>query len=68
MLGEIYDTTLALHDGAPKDNADAAKWYRKAAVQGHAHACRRLTRLYALGMGVPKNYFYALGWLLRSQF
>jgi len=46
----------------------AVKWYRQAAGQGYAHACRRLTRLYALGMGVPKNYLYALGWLLRSQF
>jgi hypothetical protein len=68
LLGEIYDTTFAPSEGALKDNTEAAKWYRMAAVQGHAHACRRLTRLYALGMGVPKNYLSALGWFLRSQF
>ncbi|MDR1048707.1 MAG: hypothetical protein LBL51_03035, partial [Synergistaceae bacterium] len=68
MLGEIYDTTFAPAEGIAKDNATAAKWYRMAAEQGHAHAQRRLTRLYALGMGVPKSYFRAVGWLLRSQF
>jgi hypothetical protein len=68
MLGEVYDTTFAPADDVPKDNAEAAKWYRLAAEQGHAHAQRRLTRLYALGMGVPKSYFRALAWFLRSQF
>ncbi|MDR1621095.1 MAG: hypothetical protein LBS00_01835 [Synergistaceae bacterium] len=67
MLGEIYDTTFAPAAGIVKDNTTAAKWYRMAAEQGHAHARRRLTRLYALGMGVPKNYFRAVGWLLLSQ-
>jgi TPR repeat protein len=68
MLGEIYDTTFAPTEGILKDNAAAAKWYRMAAEQGHAHAQRRLTRLYALGLGVPQSYFCAVGWLLRSQF
>jgi hypothetical protein len=68
MLGEIYDTTFAALSGTPKDNAAAAKWYRMAADQGYAPAQRRLTRLCALGMGVPKNYFCAVGWFLRSQF
>jgi TPR repeat protein len=68
MLGEIYDTTFASLSGTPKDNATAAKWYFLAARQKYAHAQRRLSRFYALGTGVPKNYFYAIGWLLRSQF
>jgi hypothetical protein len=68
MLGEIYDTTFAPAEGIVKDNAAAAKWYRMAAEQGYAHAQRRLTRLYALGLGVPQSYFRAVGWLLRSQF
>jgi hypothetical protein len=68
MLGEIYDTTFASANGVAKDNATAAKWYRMASERGHSHAQRRLTRLYALGMGVPQSYFRALGWLLRSQF
>jgi hypothetical protein len=68
MLGEIYDTTFASAEDVVKDDAAAAKWYRMAAEQGHAHAQRRLTRLYALGRGVPKSYLRAAGWLLRSQF
>jgi hypothetical protein len=67
-LGEIYDTTFAPANGVVKNDATAAKWYRMAAEQGYAHAQRRLTRLYALGRGVPKSYFRAVGWLLRSQF
>jgi hypothetical protein len=68
MLGEIYDATFAPSNEVPKDNATAAKWYRMAADQGYAPAQRRLSRFYALGMGIPKNYFYAVTWLLRSQF
>jgi hypothetical protein len=68
MLGEVYDATFAPANDVPKDNATAAKWYHMAAEQGHAHAQRRLTRLYALGMGVPKSYFHAIEWFLRSQF
>jgi hypothetical protein len=68
MLGEIYDTTFASLSGTPKNNATAAQWYLLAAQQQYAPAQRRLSRFYALGMGVPQNYFYAVGWLLRSQF
>jgi hypothetical protein len=68
MLGEIYDTTFAPAKEVVKNDAAAAKWYRMAAEQGYAHAQRRLTRLYALGKGVPKSYLRAAGWLLRSQF
>jgi hypothetical protein len=68
MLGEIYDTTFASAEDVVKDDAAAAQWYRMAAEQGYAHAQRRLTRLYALGRGVPKSYLRAVGWLLRSQF
>jgi hypothetical protein len=67
MLGEIYDTTFAPANNVAKDNAAAAKWYLMAAKQGHSHAQRRLTRFYALGMGVPKSYFHALAWFLRSH-
>ena len=68
MLGKIYDTTLAPiapYDETPKDSMEAAKWYRMAAMQNHPSACVRLTRFYALGIGVPKNYLYALGWFFR---
>ncbi len=67
MLGEIYDTTFAPANDVAKDNVTAAKWYRMAADQGYGPAQRRLTRFYAMGMGVPKNYLYAVYWLFRSQ-
>ena len=67
MLGEIYDTTFAELKGITKDNAEAAKWYLMAAERSNTHACRRLTRLYATGSGVPKNYLTAVYWLLRAQ-
>jgi hypothetical protein len=68
MLGEIYDTTFAPANNVAKNNTTATKWYRMAAEQGHSHAQRRLTRLYASGMGVPQSYPRAVFWFLRSQF
>ena len=68
LLGQIYNTRADVMYDIPKDNTEAIKWYRMAAEQGHATSSRRLSRFYALGLDVPKNYLYALGWLLRSQF
>ena len=68
LMGEMYDTTFAPMDGVEKDDAKAAEWYLRAAEQGNAHAQRRLTRLYAVGSGVPRNYPRAIYWLARSQF
>ena len=68
MLGDIYDTRIVGVNYVPKDNTEAIKWYRMAAAQGHRAACLRLVRPYAVGRGVPKNYLYALGWLVRAQF
>ena len=68
LMGELYDTTFAEMDGVAKDNARAAEWYLRAAEQGDAHAQRRLTRLYALGKGIPRNTLKAVYWLARSQF
>ena len=42
-------------NGVPKDSAEAAKWYRKAAVRGHAEAQYNLGVMYAEGEGVPKD-------------
>src|ERR1044071_833981 len=42
--------------GVKRDYAEAAKWYRKAADQGHTEAQYELGRLYAQGLGVPRNY------------
>ncbi|MDR1741033.1 MAG: DUF6056 family protein [Synergistaceae bacterium] len=70
MLAEAYDSTFAPVDGVPKDNAKAAALYLETAEAGgyeSAHACRRLSRLYAIGAGVPRNYLRAVWWLVMSQ-
>ena len=58
-LGVIYaDGTLV-----PVDHAEAAKWYRLSAEQGHAIAQYNLGLAYATGKGVPEDFVEAYGWL-----
>ena len=57
-LGIMYD----LGEGVPEDNAEAARWYHLAAVQGNAHAQFSLGILYATGAGVPKDNAEAVRW------
>jgi TPR repeat protein len=45
-----------------QDNAEAAKWYRKAADQGHANAQYNLGVMYSTGQGVPQDYVEAHKW------
>jgi uncharacterized protein len=47
----------------PQDYAQALKWYRLAAAQGHAKAQYNLGAMYGKGQGVPQNYVQALKWL-----
>lgn len=42
-------------DGRPRDEAEAVKWYRKAAAQGHRDALFNLGMMYAEGRGVRQN-------------
>ena len=49
--------------GVPQDYAEAVKWDRKAADQGHAEAQYNLSVAYEKGEGVPKNYVSAHVWL-----
>ena len=53
--------------GVPKDKAEAAKWYRKAADQGYAPGQGELGRVYYLGWGVPQDYVQAYLWLSLSH-
>jgi hypothetical protein len=64
-LGEVYDTIFPNMGDAVKDNTLAVQYYLQAARQGYAPAQSRLIRVYAMGAGVPRDYFCALGWLLR---
>jgi TPR repeat protein len=46
----------------PQDYAEAAKWYRKAAEQGHAMAQSQLGLMFASGQGVPQDFAEAARW------
>ncbi len=57
-LGDTYYYGL----GVNEDDAEAAKWYRKAAEQGHASAQNSLGFMYDNGQGVNKDYAEAAKW------
>ena len=46
----------------PEDKAEALKWYRKAADQGHAQAQAMLGIAYGEGFGVPQDYIQSYMW------
>jgi TPR repeat protein len=48
------------------DYAEAAKWYQRAAEQGHVRAHHRLWDMYRSGRGVPKDLTLALAYLIRA--
>ena len=41
----------------------AAKWFRRATDKGHANAQAVLGSLYAVGLGVPKDFINAYAWV-----
>jgi uncharacterized protein len=49
--------------GVPQDDAEAVKWFRKAADQGDAPAQFALGFAYMAGEGVSKDYVQADMWL-----
>jgi TPR repeat protein len=48
--------------GVPQDDAEAVKWYRKAAEQGDANAQYNLGQGYGDGQGVPQDHAEAVKW------
>jgi len=46
----------------PLDDAEAVKWYRKAAEQGHAEAQYKLGLSYRYGVGVPEDAAESARW------
>ena len=52
--------------GVPQDYAEAMRWYRKVAEQGHASAQYNLAFLYGHGEGVPRNHVEAFKWFSLS--
>ena len=53
-------------EGVPQNDAEAVKWYRKAAEQGDAEAQANLGFMYDNGKGVPQNDVQAYAWLSIS--
>ena len=49
--------------GVPKDDVQAALWYRRAAEQGYADAQYSLGLMYGVGEGVPKDEVQAYVWM-----
>jgi TPR repeat protein len=49
-----------------KDNAEAARWYRKSAEQGDAMAQNNLGGMYHNGNGVAQDYAEAVNWYHRA--
>jgi hypothetical protein len=52
--------------GVTKDEAEAAKWYRKAAEQGHVTAQLNLGILFERGLGVAQDYAEAARWYTKA--
>jgi serine/threonine-protein kinase len=53
-------------DGVPRDDDEAAVWYRKAADQGFAKAQKNLGDMYLFGRGVDKDYAQAVVWYTKA--
>jgi len=63
MLGAYYYTgIMGASIGVVKDQAEAVKWYRKAAEQGHSSGQRMLAIAHMNGKGVARDYTEAYAW------
>ncbi len=62
MLGALY----CFGEGVLQDDAQAAAWYRKAALQGDGDAQYSLGVLYHIGEGVPQDDAEAAIWYRRA--
>jgi TPR repeat protein len=50
----------------PQGDTEAAKWFRKAADQGHAAAQNNLGWMYQNGRGVPQGHSEAVKWYHKA--
>ena len=62
QVGKCYETG----DGVGKDEAEAVKWYRMAAEEGHVQAAFELSKCYTFGFGVRKNRVTSSKWLRKA--
>lgn len=72
-LGTVNDDNRVIpeNDNSPvnwyrKNAVEAAKWYKKAAEQGHAKAQFYLGDIYHRGRGAPKNVSEGLKWFRKA--
>jgi hypothetical protein len=61
-LGGLYEHG----QGVTQDEAEAARWYRKAAEQGYSSAQVDLGFLSEAGLGVPRDYAQAAMWYRKA--
>ena len=61
-LGYMY----LVGKGIPENDAEAVKWFRKAAEQGNAIAQGNLGYMYDLGKGIPENDAEAVKWYRKA--
>ena len=61
-LGLMYE----LGRGVQKDEAEGARWHRKAAEAGHVGAMKDLAAMYLKGRGVPKDEKEAAAWYRKA--
>jgi len=52
--------------GVPRDDAQAAAWFRKAAEQAHVSAQCNLAVMYLKGDGIPQDYGEAIYWFREA--
>lgn len=57
-IGAMYQRGL----GVPQSDAEAVKWYRRAAENGHPRAQQNLGVMYEEGAGVSQDYVEAAAW------
>jgi len=55
------------NDFIAKDQAEAVKWFHKAAIQEHLRSYRWLGECYAYGFGANKDKVKAIEWLQRAH-
>ena len=62
----FYGVCFAEGEGTPKNDAEAVKWYRKAAEQGLAQAQVELAICCQRGQGTAKNAQEGVKWLKKA--
>ena len=62
QVGYLYE----VGDGLPQNNAEAARWYARAADLGNPQAACNLGHLYEAGTGVDEDWVTAAKWYRKS--